>query len=93
MSALKVIIIGGGLADAMLANGLMNNDVSVTVYERDKEESRREGYQIRLGEASLNGFRACLTPAQIREIEQKFGISSGGKETQSTLHCAMYLFH
>jgi flavin-dependent dehydrogenase len=84
MPAFKVIIIGGGLAGALLANGLINNDVDVTVYERDQEESRREGYQNRLGEASLSGFRACLKPSQIREIEQKFGISSDGKEIQST---------
>lgn len=82
MPAFRVIIIGGGLSGALLANGLINNEVDVTVYERDKEETKREGYQIRLGEPSLSGFRACLPPAHVATIEQKFGVSANGERTQ-----------
>lgn len=77
MSEFKVIIIGGGLSGALLANGLLRHGVSTTVYERDPEDHQREGYQIRLGEPSLIGFRACLDETRISQIEAKFGLSEG----------------
>lgn len=47
----KVIVIGGGLAGSLLTNGLLNNGVEAKLYERDAANSKRDGYQIRLGEA------------------------------------------
>ncbi|KAM0145795.1 hypothetical protein ACHAPC_011123 [Botrytis cinerea] len=84
MSTFKVIIIGGGLSGALLANGLINDDVDVMIYERDKEETKRGGYQIRLGEPSLSGFRACLPPAHVVTIEEKFGVSANDERTQNS---------
>lgn len=52
----KVIIVGGGLGGSLLASGLMNNNVDFTLYERDAADSNREGYQIRMGDAALEGF-------------------------------------
>ncbi|KAK6604510.1 FAD dependent oxidoreductase/monooxygenase [Botrytis cinerea] len=83
MSTFKVIIIGGGLSGALLANGLINNDVDDMIYERDKEETKRGGYQIRLGEPSLSAFRACLPPAHVVTIEEKFGVSANDERTQN----------
>ncbi|OQU98958.1 hypothetical protein CLAIMM_04667 [Cladophialophora immunda] len=77
MSPFKVIIVGGGLAGSLLANGLVNNNVDVKVYERDSENTEREGYQIRLGHYSLSGFRDCLDPEHIALIEEKYGLASG----------------
>ncbi|KAE8308936.1 hypothetical protein BDV41DRAFT_591676 [Aspergillus transmontanensis] len=80
MAKLKVIIVGGGLAGACMANGLVNkgNDLfDVTVFERDTESSNRDGYQIRLGAHALMGFRACLTEEQYRELLLCFGRSGG----------------
>ncbi|KAF4823678.1 FAD-dependent monooxygenase SAT7 [Colletotrichum siamense] len=75
----KVIIAGGGLAGCLLANGLVNNGVDVSVYERDAEDTKREGFQIRLGESALAGFRACLKPSEIATIQSKFSqMSSTG---------------
>ncbi|KAK1849350.1 putative FAD dependent oxidoreductase [Colletotrichum chrysophilum] len=75
----KVIIAGGGLAGCLLANGLVNNGVGVSVYERDEEDTKREGFQIRLGESALAGFRACLKPSEIATIQSKFSqMSSTG---------------
>ncbi|KAL2071053.1 hypothetical protein VTL71DRAFT_12288 [Oculimacula yallundae] len=85
MPGLKVIIIGGGLSGALLANGLINNDINVAIYERDIEETKREGYQIRLGEPSLTAFRACLPASQVSTIEQKFGVSSKSNKSQKSL--------
>ncbi|KAH7089239.1 hypothetical protein FB567DRAFT_627737 [Paraphoma chrysanthemicola] len=77
MSTFKVIIVGGGLSGALLANGLINHDIDAVVYERDAEGSKREGYQIRLGESSLTGFRACLTGEHMQSIINNLGQSSG----------------
>ncbi|KAK8034823.1 hypothetical protein PG993_009818 [Apiospora rasikravindrae] len=81
MSPLKVIIVGGGLSGACLANGLLNNAdeglIDVTLYERDTEDSSRGGYQIRLGAHALVGFRACLTERQYADCLRCFGRSGG----------------
>lgn len=77
MGSFKVIIVGSGLAGNLLANGLINHDVDVEVYERLASDARREGYQIRLGESALKGFRACLTVEQKDLIIKKFGRASG----------------
>ncbi|KAL2849296.1 hypothetical protein BJX68DRAFT_276016 [Aspergillus pseudodeflectus] len=80
MAPLDVIIIGGGLAGACLANGLINNSdgqIDVTIFERDKEGSERGGYQIRLGAHALTGFKACLTAKQYADLLPCFGKSGG----------------
>lgn len=77
MGQFKVIILGSGLAGNLLANGLINNNIDVEVYERLASDAKREGYQIRLGENALMGFRACLTAEQKRSIIEKFGRASG----------------
>ncbi|KAF5701746.1 hypothetical protein FMUND_13765 [Fusarium mundagurra] len=80
MAPLKVIIIGGGLAGACLANGLINKSngkVDVTVYERDPAGSENGGYQIRLGAHALAGFKACLIPDQYATLLPQFGKSGG----------------
>ncbi|KAK7953557.1 hypothetical protein PG988_014251 [Apiospora saccharicola] len=82
MAPLKVIIVGGGLSGACLANGLLNkadgdSPVDVTIYERDTEASSRDGYQIRLGAHALVGFRACLTESQYADCLRCFGRSGG----------------
>lgn len=73
----KVIIIGAGLAGSCLANGLMRHDIDVRVYERLPKDSKREGYQIRLGADALRGMRACLSQADLNRIVQKFGRANG----------------
>ena len=85
MADFKVVIVGGGLAGALLANGLRNNGVQVMVYERDRADSNREGYQIRLGPGSQAGFRACLTDDHIGKISAKLGKSSGAQATAPSL--------
>jgi 2-polyprenyl-6-methoxyphenol hydroxylase-like FAD-dependent oxidoreductase len=77
MSPFKVVIVGSGLAGSLLANGLINNSIQVEVYERLAADAKREGYQIRLGEDALKGFRACLTQQQKTLIVSKFGRSNG----------------
>lgn len=42
MAHFKVIVIGGGLSGALLTNGLLNNNVNTTLYERDAADSKRE---------------------------------------------------
>ncbi|KAL5619947.1 hypothetical protein FOBRF1_003193 [Fusarium oxysporum] len=80
MAPLKVIIVGGGLAGACLANGLINKadgQIDVTVLERDEAGSERGGYQIRLGAHALIGFKACLTKDQYYALLPCFGKSGG----------------
>jgi 2-polyprenyl-6-methoxyphenol hydroxylase-like FAD-dependent oxidoreductase len=75
MAPFKVVIIGGGLAGSLLGTGLLNNGVEFEVCERLTRDAKREGYQIRLGENALKGFRACLTPEQKATVVAKFGRS------------------
>jgi hypothetical protein len=77
MAPFKVIIIGGGMAGSLLANGLLQHDIDFTVYERDVRGSNRAGYQIRLGAPALVGFRACLPPERMELLMKKFGRSGG----------------
>jgi 2-polyprenyl-6-methoxyphenol hydroxylase-like FAD-dependent oxidoreductase len=85
MAPFRVVIIGGGLSGPLLGNGLMNNNVDFTLYERDNENARYEGYQIRLGEGALRGFSACLTPAHQETIMRKLGKSVDAVETAPSL--------
>lgn len=75
----KVIIIGGGLAGSLLANGLSRSKVNFEVYERQEKNSKREGYQIRLGEATLIGMRTCLDQDHIDSIFKHFGRSTSSQ--------------
>lgn len=80
MAAMEVVIIGGGLAGACLANGLLNHSeglIDVTLIEREEAGSERGGYQIRLGSHALTGFKACLTEKQYRDLLPCFGRSGG----------------
>lgn len=73
MSPFKVIIIGSGLSGSLLANGLAKNNIDFVVYERDPEQSRREGYQIRIGENALIGMRSCLDAEQLSLVVKNIG--------------------
>ncbi|KAK1484217.1 hypothetical protein CCUS01_03929 [Colletotrichum cuscutae] len=80
----KVINVGGGLAGSLLANGLARHNVNFEVYERQEKNSKREGYQIRLGEDTFIGMRACLDQDQIDSISKHFGRYSNPAETRTT---------
>lgn len=82
----KVIIVGAGLSGSLLANGLMKHGIEVSVYERLPRDSRREGYQIRLGATSLVGLRACLSQEDLSRIVQKFGRAAGSKSSAPTIY-------
>ncbi|KAE9574251.1 hypothetical protein CGMCC3_g9512 [Colletotrichum fructicola] len=76
MASFKVIIIGSGLAGSLLANGLARHNIEFEVYERAEKHSKREGFQIRLGEGALIGMRACLEQEQIDSIARRFARST-----------------
>ncbi|KAK1984983.1 hypothetical protein LZ30DRAFT_779398 [Colletotrichum cereale] len=81
MSSFRVVIVGGGLSGSLLANGLLSNGVDFTLYERDAAGSRREGYQIRLGDAATEGFGSCLRRDRIAAIRKKLGQSTDQSST------------
>lgn len=83
---LKVIIIGAGLSGALLANGLANNGIETALYERDQQDSKKEGYLIRLGDGATTGFRACLTQSQIAAIRRKFSQTDASSSTAPALY-------
>jgi 2-polyprenyl-6-methoxyphenol hydroxylase-like FAD-dependent oxidoreductase len=76
MSGFKVVIIGSGLAGSLLANGLAKHDINFAVYERDTQDSKRQGYQIRVGENALVGMRACLTGDRLSRVVENIGPNS-----------------
>lgn len=78
-SDFKVIIIGAGLSGSLLANGLQNSGIDYTVYERDRADTSRTGFQIRMGGPALEGMRTCLTKPDLDRIVSKFGRAGGRK--------------
>ncbi|OCL12715.1 hypothetical protein AOQ84DRAFT_143664 [Glonium stellatum] len=86
MAEFKVIILGAGLVGSLLANGLLHNRVDFMVYERDEKDSKREGYQIRLGAPALAGFKACSTQDQRDDLLPKFCRSDGVLSSAPTLY-------
>ncbi|KAF2429683.1 FAD/NAD(P)-binding domain-containing protein [Tothia fuscella] len=73
MGEFRVIIIGGGLTGACLANGLLNHadvPIRVTVFERDPPGS---------------GFDACLTKDQLGALMPIFGRSGGSLSSAPTI--------
>ncbi|KAJ5324945.1 hypothetical protein N7476_003545 [Penicillium atrosanguineum] len=89
-SSFKVIIIGAGLAGSLLANGLLNNNVLFTIYEREAENSKREGYQIRLGDSAVTGFKACLRDEDFNAIIQKFGKSAASGAAAPCIYTSQF---
>ncbi|KAH7183705.1 uncharacterized protein B0J16DRAFT_374098 [Fusarium flagelliforme] len=85
MGTFRVCIVGGGLAGSLLANGLINNGVDTIVFERDEENLKREGYQIRLGDAAMTGLASCLTDSQLEAIVQRLGRYSGSSKTAPSI--------
>ncbi|GAM35133.1 hypothetical protein TCE0_017r03212 [Talaromyces pinophilus] len=86
-SPFKVIIIGSGLAGALLANGLIREGINVHVYERYERNSRRDGFQIRLTLPAILGLRSCLTPEHLAAVVKNFGPATGVKgEAPRVLH-------
>ena len=86
-SPFKVIIVGAGLAGALLANGLIREGVDVHVYERYERNSKRDGFQIRLRAEAIKGLRACLTSEHLAQLIKLFGPASGVKgEAPRVLH-------
>ncbi|KAE9378583.1 FAD/NAD(P)-binding domain-containing protein [Stipitochalara longipes BDJ] len=77
MASFKIIIIGGGLSGALLANGLMLHEIEFMIYEKDERGSKRAGYQVRLGAPAIAGFKACLPPERMALLMRKFGRSGG----------------
>lgn len=73
MSSFNVIIIGGGLAGPLLANGLIASGINVEVYEKLATDSKREGYQIRIAEPSVQSFDMMLDQDKIDRIKSKMG--------------------
>ncbi|KAJ6035908.1 hypothetical protein N7540_000187 [Penicillium herquei] len=82
----KVIIIGTGLAGALLANGLLKNNISFSIYERDPEDSKREGYQIRLGDSAVTGFKSCLADEDLQRIIERFGQTTSSEGAAPCLY-------
>lgn len=76
MSSFKVIVIGSGLSGSLLANGLAKHGIDFSVYERDAQDSKRAGYQIRFGENALVGMRACLEPEHLSNVVKHIGPNS-----------------
>jgi 2-polyprenyl-6-methoxyphenol hydroxylase-like FAD-dependent oxidoreductase len=62
-SALRVLIIGGGIGGLALAQGLRRAGVSAAVYERDTSlTSRLQGYRVHISPGGSRALHECLPP-------------------------------
>jgi 2-polyprenyl-6-methoxyphenol hydroxylase-like FAD-dependent oxidoreductase len=81
MGHFNVIIIGGGLAGPLLANGLLDANVNVALYEKLAVNAKRDGYSIRVAQPCTTAFQQYLREDQCARIAAKLGQFEGGKET------------
>jgi 2-polyprenyl-6-methoxyphenol hydroxylase-like FAD-dependent oxidoreductase len=73
MSQFNVIILGCGLSGPLLATALLDAGVKVDVYERMAADAKRDGYQIRVAQPSMDAFRLHLSPEQNERIRASLG--------------------
>src|SRR2546430_1006273 len=63
-SALRVLVIGGGLGGLCLAQGLHKAGAEVAVYERDPAlAARSQGYRVHLDNRGIQPLHDCLPTA------------------------------
>jgi 2-polyprenyl-6-methoxyphenol hydroxylase-like FAD-dependent oxidoreductase len=62
MTALHVLIAGGGLGGLALAQGLLANGHRVDVFERDDDMNRRQGYYLTINGDGGEALRNVLPP-------------------------------
>ena len=74
MSSFKVIIIGGVLAESLLANGLLLHEIDCMMYERDAKDCNRSDYQIRLG-SRAHWLKSVFVQKENGSLMKKFGFS------------------
>ncbi|MBB5371263.1 MULTISPECIES: FAD-dependent monooxygenase [unclassified Janthinobacterium] len=68
-----VTIIGAGIGGLCLAQGLQQAGIAFDVYEKDAaNDSRRQGYRLRLDQTGLAALAACLPP-QLNALLQQCG--------------------
>ncbi|KAI8362607.1 hypothetical protein BD560DRAFT_404303 [Blakeslea trispora] len=82
----KVIIVGGGLAGLLLANGLKKNNIPFEVYERDvSEDSRAQGWSLSLHFA-IPAIKECMPESSFENFTEKVTVNQGtADECQVTL--------
>jgi 2-polyprenyl-6-methoxyphenol hydroxylase-like FAD-dependent oxidoreductase len=64
---LHVLIAGGGLSGLALAQGLIKDGHTCTVFERDADDSRKIGYYLHMNADGGEALRRCL-PADLFEL-------------------------
>lgn len=73
----SVAIIGGGIGGLAAALALRKTGIIVTVYERDEENARVQGYQIGI---NVDGFRALMTACPELDVDaifdRQYGVTS-----------------
>jgi len=63
VSAMRIVIVGGGLAGLTLAHYLNRHGLNVAVYERDAAIAAREaGYRIHINSTGTSALHAALEP-------------------------------
>jgi 2-polyprenyl-6-methoxyphenol hydroxylase-like FAD-dependent oxidoreductase len=65
VTAVKVLVVGGGVGGLCLAQGLRRAGVAVQVFERDPTaHTRGQGYRLRIDEYGIRALAQCL-PAEL----------------------------
>ena len=81
MSKFRVITVGGGLAGPLLARGLLQKGIEVQLYEKLEEDSKRNGFTIRVAQPCLQAFQGCLSAEQFEKIKKRIGRFDDNEET------------
>lgn len=71
----EVIIIGGGVAGLVLAQGLKHRNIPLCLFERDSH-TLSKGYRFRVVDAGLDALEETLPPFLWKLIEDTHGASS-----------------
>ncbi|KAF2158547.1 hypothetical protein M409DRAFT_71589 [Zasmidium cellare ATCC 36951] len=73
----QVLIIGAGIGGLALAQGLKKLGIGFSIAEKDvSARSRSQGFRFRLQAMGWRGLSTCLTPSQLKIVEELFPESS-----------------
>jgi len=67
-SALRVVVVGGGLSGLTLAHGLSRAGMDVDVFDRDISAfDRRQGYELEIDPDGIRALASCL-PSKLQDL-------------------------
>jgi len=75
---MRIVIVGGGLAGPLLAQGLRDTGADIELYERGPADQPNQGYRIHIAPEGDLALRACLPPESYQQVLDTSGVRGSG---------------